>query len=243
MSHVLEGTLTAIRDGALVDADDTVHLSGCDVCTGELARLTERSTRIAASFDHFEATIDVERAKEAVRARLDRKRAAERPRRSFSVPVGRAAALLLVAAGAVSALPGSPVRAWLGLDAPAVSETTTGAMQQDPGPAGIEVPVSEAGVTIALRGVPVAEEIEVEWIDEAIARISAADGSSYSVGDRRAEAVVTGGPVVVALPRSAPVVLEINGVVMLTRSSGSVSMPLGSVSSNENRITLSVPDR
>lgn len=242
MSHVAEGTLLAIRDGVLVDADDTIHVSGCEACSSELVRINERADRISAALKDLDTTVDIERAKSAVRARLDRKLAAERPRRRFAIPLGRVAALLLVAAGAASAMPGSPVRAWLGVGSSTrVPEAVTA--QPDFGPAGIEVAVSDAGITIALRGVPVAEEVEVVWIDEALARISAADGSTYRLADGRAEAVITGGPISVSLPRTGTAVIEINGAVVLTRSGDALSLPLGSLSSDDDRTVLMVPER
>lgn len=244
MSHASEAVLVAIRDGALVDADDSIHVSGCDVCSGELDRVSQRAFRVRAAIDDMDTPIDVERAKAAVRARLDRKRASERPRRNFSLPLGRAAALLLVAAGAASALPGSPVRAWLGVDG-AVDPATasTEAVQEVPGPGGIEVPVTDAGIIVTLRGVPAAEEVLVVWLDEPLARISAADGSSYGFADGRAEAVVTGGPVSVSLPRTGAARLEINGSLVLSRSGETVTLPLGSVSRDDDRVVLTVPDR
>jgi len=242
MTHVAEGTLLAIRDGALVDTDDTIHVSGCEVCSSELGRISERAERIGAALRSLDTTIDVERAKASVRARLDRKLAAERPRRRFALPFGRAAAVLLLAAGAASAMPGSPVREWLGFGPSAAVPAET-AVPQSAGPTGIEVPVSDQGITIALRGVPVAEEVEVMWIDEPLARISAADGSTYRMADGRAEAVITGGPVSISLPRTGTAVLEINGAVVLTRSGDAVSLPMGSLSSDDDRIVLTVPER
>lgn len=242
MTHVAEGTLLAIRDGALVDTDDTIHVSGCEACSSELGRISERAERIGDALKGLDTTIDVERAKASVRARLDRKMAAERPRRHFTLPFGRAAAILLLAAGAASAMPGSPVREWLGIGAPA-EVTAVAAVQPAAGPAGIEVPVSDQGITIALRGVPIGEEVEVVWIDEPLARISADDGSTYRIEDGRAEAVITGGPVSISLPRTGAAVLEINGAVVLTRSDDAVSLPMGSLSSDDDRIVLTVPER
>lgn len=244
MSHATEGILVAIRDRALVDADESIHVSGCDVCSADLERVTARAGRVEDALDGFDTPIDMERAKASVRAKLDRKRASERPRRQFPLTLGRAAGILLVAAGAVSALPGSPVRAWLGADG-GVAPTTTAVegLQEAPVPGGIEVPVSEDGITVSLRGVPSAEEVRVLWLDEPIARISAADGSSFSYADGRAEAVVTGGPLSVSLPRAGSVHLEINGAVALSRTGETLSLPLGSVTRGDDEVVLAVPDR
>lgn len=244
MTHATEATLVAIRDGALVDADESIHVFGCEVCTDELDRVTARSVRVGRALDDDDISIDIEAAKASVRARLDRKRAAERPRRRYHLPLGRAAALLLVAAGAASALPGSPVREWIGLGtADGPTAPTTATSQEVPTPSGIEVAVSARGITVTLRGVPAAEQVQVVWLDEQLARISAADGSSYTFADGRAEAVVTGGPVSVALPRSGPAMLEINGTVVLSRSGETLTLPLGSVRRDDDGIVLTVPDR
>ena len=49
MTHAVDGTLVAIRDGALIDADEGIHVSGCDVCARELERAVERSDRVRAA--------------------------------------------------------------------------------------------------------------------------------------------------------------------------------------------------
>lgn len=243
MTHLNEGIVIAIRDGALVPGDARVHAEECSVCAEALARARQRAEDIAEILGSMTADVDVEAAKASVRARLDELRAAERLRRRWIPSLGRAAALLLVAAGAAYALPGSPVRGWI--------ESTQERLTVDPPVAAtsqervdgsrIEVAVPDEGIHVGLRSVAPGAEVQVVWLDEPVARISAAAGSSYSFAEGRAEAVVTAGDVRLEIFRGARAVsIEINGRMVYEGSSDSPRLLEGVVTRNEDRMIFTI---
>lgn len=240
MTRCDEGTVIAIRDGALVDADDRLHIEDCPACREELLAAERRADRIAETLEAYPTHVDVDRAKAAVRARLDAQRRAERPRRRFHLSVGKAAGLVLIGAATASALPSSPIRAWVDARlAPTESEVAAATVTAGEE---IEIPVGAEGLVVTLRGVPEGEEIEVLWTSEATARIGAADGSSFSIAAGEAEAIVTGGPVRLVLPNAAgPIRVEVNGRAVLTRRSSSLELPEGALEEAPDRILLAVP--
>ena len=241
MTRCDEGTVVSVRDGALIDADDRLHIESCPQCTEELREAELRAERIAAELALDPIVVDTEAAKAAVRARLDALRGAEKPRRHIRRPLGQAAAFVLLGTAAAAALPSSPVRSWIDsrIQPPVAVETTTAA---EVGPATIEVPVGDEGLTVSLRGVPEGEQIEVVWTEEATAEISAADGSSYAIAEGRAEAVVTGGPIRLTLPSLAgPIRVEVNGRRVLPRRAEEIELPEGSIEESTSRLLLAVP--
>ncbi|MEM7414689.1 MAG: hypothetical protein AAF389_04270 [Gemmatimonadota bacterium] len=241
MTRSDEGTIVAMRDGALVDADDRMRVENSPAGMEELREAGRRADRIADTLAHYPTPIDLDRAKAEVRARLDAQRRAERPRPRIHLTLGKAASLVLLGAAAASALPNSPVRSWVeGRLTPAASVEVAAPIVA----AGeeIEVPVGTDGLVVALRGVPEGEEIEVLWTVERTARISAADGSSFTFAAGRAEAIVTGGPVLLVLPQSAgPIRVDVNGRRVLSRQASDVELPEGSVEESAERIILAVP--
>jgi len=229
VSHLDEGTLVAVRDGALVDADANEHLSDCAACRAALTEAEARAEEITAALatlDALDAPVEAATAKEAVRARLGHVRDG-RPRRTWAGQVGRAAAVLLLAAGAAYATPGSPVRGWLTPDPGVVGAQAPAAVgaQELRHEGAIEVNVPDGRIHVVLQGVQPGEAVEVVWTEAAVARIVAAAGSSFSFGEGRAEATVAPGPVRVELPRYAPdVAVEVDGRVYLRRTSGSLEV-------------------
>ena len=240
MTRCAEGMIVSIRDGALVDVDDRLHVESCAHCVEELREAEERAERIAAELAIDSFAVDTETAKASVRARLDAKRGAERPRRHLRRPLRQAAAFVLLGTAAAAALPTSPARTWIEgrTQSPVVEATEAQAVSA----ATIEVPVGAEGLTVTLRGVPEGEQIEVVWTDGATAEISAADGSSYSIAEARAEAVVTGGPIRLTLPASAgPIRVEVNGRRVLSRRAEEIELPEGSIEESSSRLLLAVP--
>lgn len=247
MNHLDEGTITAIRDRTPVDADAREHLATCVSCRTALDDARHRTVLVERSLATLEQDVDLAAAKAAVRARIDAARDAEVDRGGrLRSHLGRAAAVLLVAAGAVYALPGSPLREWtVGTDEvqPPNGPLAT-PPQEAPSRGGIEVNVPDGRMEVVLRGVEAGSFVDVVWSESATARISAAAGSSFSFGDGRAEATVAPGPIVVALPRFASVIsLEVDGRTFLRRSSGALEVLEPTVERSEDRLRFVVRAR
>ena len=246
MNHLDEGTIVALRDGSLVSGDASEHLHGCNRCRAALEESEQRADLVSVSLEALDEPFDLESAKRRARTHLDA--APERRARSRGgLHLGRAAAILLVAAGAVSALPGSPVRRWL---EPAASDAgiappATAAAQEATSEGGIVVNVPDGRMHVVLSGVEAGSELEVLWRDAATARVSAAAGSSFSFAEGRAEATVAPGPVRVELPRYAPnVSVEVDGRIYVRRSSeGGLEVLEPSEERSEDRIRFIVRER
>ena len=242
MNHVNEGTLLAIRDGELVATDHRLHVESCAQCREALDSARDRSEQIERVLADLSTPVDVDAAKRAVRARMDARRAVERPRGSSYGHLGRAAAILVVAAGAAYALPGSPVRGWLdpspAVTGHAIQPAVDGALPVES--SGIEVGVVDR-LDIILRDVAEGSLIEVVLLDGDASRLSAPAGSTYSIADGRIEATLSAGPVRIELPRRLETVsIRVNGRVMME---GSVSAPdlEGVVERTGDRIVIAAP--
>lgn len=248
MSHLDAGAITTLRDRALVDDDVRRHAETCPVCRQALDDARERRDQVEGllrSLDAPEAP-DLEAAKRKVRLRLDRKRqAAHRPRRLFPFALGRAAALLLVAAGVAYALPGSPLRSWLTGDAPTeVVPTSTVTGDAATASEGLQVAVPPSGLRIALLDVAPDMPVEVRWIEGEQARIDGGPGARYTVSEGRTEARVASGPIRLELPRSgARVTVELDGIVALTRSDAGVEVSAEVLERDADGMVLSVGAR
>ena len=227
MSHLDEGTIVAIRDGALVSGDASEHLAVCPQCQTGLEDARGRADLIAGALAGLDEQVDTEVAKHAVRVRLDSARdRSQGPGRTLW-HVGRAAAVLLVATGAAYALPGSPVPGWL-FTTDAISEvepSVTDRAQEPSLEGGIEVSVPGGRIHIVLNGVAPGSDLDIVWRDAPVARIAAAPGSSFSFSEGLAEATVAPGPVRVELPRFASSVsVEVDGRIYLRRTSAGLDV-------------------
>ncbi|MDZ7779074.1 MAG: hypothetical protein U5R14_03930 [Gemmatimonadota bacterium] len=243
MNHMDESTILALRDGEAVPDVSRDHLEECSACESALREAEWRAEHI----DRLLGTLDepgvggtrhseqLNEARARVRERLDARIEDDlRSRRRFRWPghLGRAAAVLLVAVGAVSALPGLPLHSWLtsaGSDDRATPGATAETAQEVPR-SGVSVAVPQEGIRVLVGSLGSLGSLEVVWIDEATARIDAPEGSRFTYGDGRLEALVAGGPVRIELPDSeVPVTVEVDGEPYLTRSEGQtdVTGPIG----------------
>lgn len=202
MTHAAEGLLQAYIDGEVegsASAELDLHLARCSECAAELERLRTAGARVASAF----ALLDLPRPAEAgAQAWWAVRNEARRPMRSRFVPgaLGRAAALVLVAAGVASAaLPGSPVRraiaGWLE-DEAAPAEATA--------PTPVTTPAVEPAAAPALRRaemtvLPVNGSVRVLiWAaaDQATLRVNFVRGDRVSVqaGGEEGEVRFRSGP-------------------------------------------------
>lgn len=235
MTHLEEATVVALRDGEEASETERHHVETCAPCADTVSEAERRALLIMealASLD--DPVIDLEEARAAIRARLDR--TSQRTLRGggwwMPAHMGRAAAVLLVAAGAVSAMPGSPVRQWIAnVDtSPAEDPAVRVAPAQEAQAAGVTVPVASSGMRVLVSSLGPLDRLEVVWVDGGSARVDAPPGSRFSYAEGRVEALVAGGPVRVELPRSgASVTLEVDGVRYLTRTGDVVEVtgPVG----------------
>lgn len=247
MTHLDEGTLLAIRDRALVSADAHEHLDGCAVCSEAMADAKARADVVARSLRALDGgpPIDVDAAKAAVRRRLDQQREAPQG----AVPglyrsLGRAAILVLLASGAVYALPNSPLRGWLAGGEEAVAPAMGVGAEVPTATEGIEVAVPSEGLTISLSSVRVGQRIEVTWVDGERASVEAGSDSRYQVSATGLQVDVTPGDVRLRLPMDAgPLIVEVDGRMVLQRVDGGIDVQGDVVSRDENGIVFTVGQR
>jgi hypothetical protein len=248
MTHLDEGSLVALRDSDEADAHVTEHLRACARCDDALASARERSAVIAEALAVLDDPIDTSRARAAVRRRLDERRGGGSSSRWWRTHLGRAAAILLVTAGAASALPGSPWRAWWNR----ADETVTvvpspgggAATSQGSPAAAISVPVSEGRMRVIVRGAGPGSVIEVVWVEGSSARVAAPPGSRFTYADGRAEVAVESGAVRVELPRdAAQATLEVDGRTFLERTGARLDVPGPAVERSDAGIRFVVPER
>ena len=204
MTHPDEGTIVALRDGEPIAENDRAHIAACSTCSILLTEAHARAEVVARMFEEEAGEIDIARAKRAVRDRLDR----ERSRSSswmFATGLRRAAAVLLVAAGAVSALPSSPVRAWI---SGAADEVAPGPPDRAVGTSlreevrSIGVP-ARAGLVIALTGAEPGTSVSFVFESRDAVEVSAGEGTRFAIAPARVEASEVVGPVVIRVPADA----------------------------------------
>lgn len=114
MNHAAEGLLQAYLDGETaggVGAEIEGHMAGCDECRAELERLRARSVLVASVLQRLDAPATEAGWQQAWWRVQGEVRKPKHARGRFAAgALARAAAILLVCAGALAALPGSPVR-------------------------------------------------------------------------------------------------------------------------------------
>lgn len=244
MSHLGEGTLLAIRDGCPVDADALLHVEQCASCRAALGDVRARARTVADALESLvqDVPVDVEAAKVEVRRRLDGRREASRRRVPGLVgALGRAAVLLLLAAGVAYALPGSPLRAWLEDRVTPTVTTTPSADDRPPTTEGVELDVPLGGLRVVLTSVEQDQRLEVTWSDGERVRLVAAPGSRYAIASGRVEAEVAAGPVRVVLPKSSgSVTIEAERRMVLRSVDGEIEILGEVVFRDADRIVVSM---
>jgi hypothetical protein len=236
MRHLDESAILAIRDVGEVGDAERAHLEGCASCAAALEAARARAVSIEHALSSLDRPIEPTAAKAGVRARLAQKRVAAESGRWGGWHLGRAAALLLVTAGAAAALPGSPLRS---LWSPPPAETdpagelpTLGAPQgpgadarsplDDPG---IAVAVPDGFVHVVVRGADPGTEMWVVWRSEPSARVIAPPGSRFTYAAGRVEVDASRGAIRVELPSGVEEVsLEVDGQIFLQGRPQSLSV-------------------
>jgi len=229
MTHLDEGVLLALRDGSDAPdmADARTHLEDCAPCRDKLAEVRRIEAAVAGALTSLDESFDIETAREAVRARVAQASADAAGSPAFSrraawgsKALARAAGLVLVAAVGVSALPGSPVRNWIGSILSTGNEAAAVTPTEDARPtrtenAGIRVSVT-APAHVRVFGLAPGEDVSVLWVPGTEVAVFAASGSRFSSGQDGVEATVSHGPVRIELPLNVrPLTLEVGGQVWL----------------------------
>lgn len=232
MSHLDEATLVALRDGEIGESaiEAEHHLASCPACTSALRELRARQTSIADSLVDLDEPFDLVAARIAVHARM---RGRGTPPRLAHWSFRRAAsvAFLLVAAGAVYAMPGSPLRGWLAggkagseVQTPPTVQTTPAVTSDTE--TGVHLDVAGGPLRIILNGVAAGTEIEVRWVSGTTASVMAPRGTRFTTSDGRIEAVTAPGTVRVELPRGAlPGSLVVSGRTYLRNGDTGLDLP------------------
>ena len=218
MMHVNEGLLLALRDGESVTEEALSHVEMCAVCSSGLEEVSARAALIREMLEEEVPAVDLEAAKAAVRARLDRSRT--RSRVPFIVSsVRRAAAILLVAAGAVSAFQAPSVRSWLSErfgDSGATGPGAGTAPRQAEELQSVGI-AARPGLVIALTGLDAGHRVALVFEVRDEVEVSAAEGTRFVIADARIDASDVVGPVVIRVPVGAPALMIMaNGRIMFT---------------------------
>jgi hypothetical protein len=207
-----------LRDGESIPEAERAHIIRCAACNTLLDEARVRADLIRDVLTDGAAPIDVERAKAAVRARLDESRA----RSGFPVigsSLRRAAAILLVTAGAVSALQSPPVRTWLaerfaGNPADGHQPVATATVADELRSIGVP---PRSGLVIALSGMEAGTRLAVVFEARGDVEVSGAEGTRFAIADNRVAASDVVGPVVVRVPEGAPsLTISADGRMMFT---------------------------
>jgi hypothetical protein len=236
MTHLGEGTLQELLDGELspgARAEAEGHLASCSACAGELAELRGLTARTSALLGLVEATPPVL----AAQARFARHRRTGGAMGEARRALPRAAALVLALAGAAAAatIPGSPVREWVGIDAPErVVQEAPVALPPAPAPVpevveaapkAVSILPSGGRVRIAVSGSSPELRVRAKLVPGARAEVTATGAATtarFLTGPGRIEVQGAGpGELVVTLPASADAAfVEVNGRVYAAKEGG-----------------------
>jgi hypothetical protein len=233
MSHPEEGTLLALLDGELPEAERAEvarHLAACPDCAAAMREMQGLRALFHGAVARTDVPAPAEWALPAVRRRARTGQGAQ-VRRALL----RAAVLVLGFAGiAYAAVPGSPVRSWISrLVAPPATPARepelhpappapTASAARERAPAGVSIAPEAGGVRVMLSGSGPDLRVRVRVSDGERAEVFAtgeAAGARFRTGPGRVEVVgARGGEVTVTLPRGArTAVVEADGRVLLAR--------------------------
>jgi hypothetical protein len=255
MKHLDEATILTLRDGGTADSAVREHLEACATCRAAMAEAEVRAERIGRTLAALDGPVEATAAKAGVRARLGTRASAAPAHGWGGRHLGRAAALLLVTAGAAAALPWSPVRSlwsppWSEPAAEA-PETPAAVVTRPEAPAevvanepGITVAVQDGVVQVVVRGAAVGSHVTVSWSDQPTARLTAPSGSRFTYAAGRVEVDASRGDVGVDLPKDASrVSLEVDGQLYLSGSPSALEVPGPAVERSDDAIRFRVVER
>ena len=159
--------------------------------------------------------------------------------------LGRAAVLVLIAAGALSALPG-PFNGWIPrvFSGGSPLATPIAPAPEPAGQVGGRMEVVSGPVLVHLENVVPGTVIDVRRVAGRAVGVLAATGSEFSYGSGEVRAAVVAGPVTVELPDGVvPATLIVNGATYLVVDAAGIDVPgPAAVAVGESLVTFEVPN-
>jgi RNA polymerase sigma-70 factor (ECF subfamily) len=209
MLHVAEHELLAFIDGELADdrrSQVDRHLEGCAGCTRDLEALRSASRNLSLALQQIDVVPDYD-----IGAVLARKRS--RGRRHLTLRALAKAAVLVFAVGAAGAgaIPGSPVRAWIG-EAWQEAKSMVGLAPEGSEPAldqparsdvsRVAVAPADGNVRIDIRNASPEAMVRVVVVEGTDAAVTA-EGARFRTGSGWIEVLNAAGEISIELPRGA----------------------------------------
>ena len=159
--------------------------------------------------------------------------------------LGRAAVLVLIGAGALSALPG-PFNGWIPrmFSGGPPQVASTAAEPAPPGQVGGRMEVASGPVVVRLENVLPGTVIDVRQVAGGAVGVLAATGSEFSYASGEVRATVAAGPVAVELPDGVvPATLIVNGATYLVVGAAGMELPgPATAAGGEGLVTFEVPN-
>ena len=242
MIHLTEGMIVAVRDREPVADEVLAHLN--ESAAG--ARALEDARSRAEAVEQALSVLTVPRVVPIGRGRRDAVRGTRTRGTVWTLGwLGRAAVLVLIGAGALSALPG-PFNGWIprvftGGPAPAPPSTSAPEL---PGQVGGRMEVVSGPVVVRLENVVPGTVIDVRRVAGRAVGVLAATGSEFSYGSGEVRAAVVAGPVTVELPDGVvPATLIVNGASYLVVDAAGMEVTgPATAAGGEDLVTFEVPN-
>jgi hypothetical protein len=241
MTHPGEGTLQALLDGELSVEQLGVlepHIAGCGRCEEGLASLGAARALLSGALPALDVAPRAESALREVK-----RRTASRATSVPAIALGRAAAIVLVSAAALSAtVPGSPVRGWIEdvwrgdprpaavPPAPRAGEAEAVAASGAEGMAGVSVLPPAEGMRVALIAPAPGIALAVTFHDGPRLGVWASDdtgGVRFRTGTDRVEIHgATTGELMIEVPRSIlQLTIDVGGQVYMLKEGDRILFP------------------
>ncbi len=272
MIHLTEGTILAVRDREPVADEVLAHLAECAACARALEDARSRAEAVEQALSALAVPLKMDVRTEGMSAaevaaghgrpdgsagtgakvvpiRRGRRDAVRGTRTRGTIRtlrwLGRAAVLVLIGAGALSALPG-PFNGWIprvftGGPPPAPPSTSAPGL---PGQVGGRMEVVSGPVVVRLENVVPGTVIDVRRVADRAVGVLAATGSEFSYGSGEVRAAVVAGPVTVELPDGVvPATLIVNGATYLVVDAAGMEVAgPATVAGGEDLVTFEVPN-
>ncbi len=259
---LLAATLPALDvDPSLGAAREAIlaHVRGAESATGHPASRADGPSSVGGGAGRQEAAEVPDTSEPAERvARLPRR--TEGPKRAtprwWRPELAKAAGLLLVfAAAAAAAIPGSPVRSWLAdvvrpsdLPSPAAESAAEAAAdavsEPEGGPQEVGIQMDPGGgeLVVSLSGLPQGAEVQVRLVAGIRSWVYAAEGARFQTRPGAVVADVPGEYVRVELARSLALAsVEVDGVLYLRKTGDRLELAGPQRDSTEAEIRFEVP--
>lgn len=233
MEHPSDGMIQALLDGETAGSETEIrdHLSACPRCRSMAGERSRRLDLLREALSLLDAPPPSRKAREDI---LRRGRAQRSWARVVRRNLPRAASIvLLLTAGAAAALPGSPVRSWLGRGwaeisrsggeaaAPGVKQGESGPPEDavpSPGAVGATIPATGERIELRVSGLRPGASLIVLLVGGDEASIFAEEGTRFRSQAGGLEATDPPGDVTLEIPASAPEVrLMVNGRLYLAK--------------------------